>query len=128
MAVSGKTAAPHEIPYFLGTDKPPDMAAVTKAIADRVHARLNETVISGIVTGAGAVGAGSGFTAKKTATGTYEITLTNELVTSGVLVASPTGLPLLVTVTAGKKVLTVTLRTSGGELLDSAFHFMVKAS
>lgn len=38
MAVSGKTAAPYEIPYFLGTDKPPDMAAVTKAIADRVHA------------------------------------------------------------------------------------------
>jgi hypothetical protein len=41
MAVSGKTAAPHEIPYYLGTDKPPDMAAVTKAIADQAHARLN---------------------------------------------------------------------------------------
>jgi hypothetical protein len=38
MAVSGKTAAPWEIPYFLGADKPPDMAAVTKAIADRTHA------------------------------------------------------------------------------------------
>jgi hypothetical protein len=41
MAVSGKTAAPQEIPYYLGTDKPPDMAAVTKAMADQVHARLN---------------------------------------------------------------------------------------
>ena len=40
MAVSGKTAAPHEIPYYLGTDKPPDMAAVTKAMADRLHLRL----------------------------------------------------------------------------------------
>lgn len=43
MAVTGKTAAPHEVPYFIGGDKPPDMAAVTKAIADRVHARLPAT-------------------------------------------------------------------------------------
>ena len=41
MAVSGKTASPHEIPYFLGTDKPPDMAAVTKAIAERTAVRLD---------------------------------------------------------------------------------------
>jgi hypothetical protein len=40
MAVSGKTAAPWEVPYYLGTDKPPDMAAVSKAIAERVHAIL----------------------------------------------------------------------------------------
>lgn len=40
MAVSGKTAAPHEIPYFLDTDKPPDMAAVTKAMADRLQLLL----------------------------------------------------------------------------------------
>lgn len=37
MAVSGKTAAPFEIPYFLGTDKPPDVGTVTKAMAERVH-------------------------------------------------------------------------------------------
>jgi hypothetical protein len=41
MAVSGKTAAPHEIPYYLGTDNPPDMAAVTKAIAERTHGQLD---------------------------------------------------------------------------------------
>lgn len=41
MAVSGKTAAPHEIPYFLGTDNPPDMAAVTKAMAERTAVRLD---------------------------------------------------------------------------------------
>ena len=51
MAVSGKTAAPHEIPYFLGTDKPPDMAAGTKAIADRVHARLGAVDLSQLVAG-----------------------------------------------------------------------------
>lgn len=39
MAVSGKTA-PHELPYFLDSDKPPNMATVTKAIADRVEALL----------------------------------------------------------------------------------------
>lgn len=42
MAVSGKTAAPHEIPYYLGTDAPPDMAVVTKALADRNHALFTE--------------------------------------------------------------------------------------
>lgn len=55
MAVSGKTAAPWEVPYFLGTDKPPDMAAVTKAIADRVHAILaaeNEQSLSWLKSGA----------------------------------------------------------------------------
>lgn len=51
MAVSGKTASPHQIPYFLGTDTPPDMAAVTKAIADQVHARLNAIALSQLVTG-----------------------------------------------------------------------------
>jgi hypothetical protein len=39
MAVSGKTTK-LEWPYFLGTDKPPDMAAVTKAQADRAEALL----------------------------------------------------------------------------------------
>jgi hypothetical protein len=42
MAVSGKTAAPYEIPYFLETDKPPDMGAVTQAQAERVHALFAE--------------------------------------------------------------------------------------
>jgi hypothetical protein len=36
MAVSGKTAD-LQIPYYLGTDKPPDMAAVTKAMADKIE-------------------------------------------------------------------------------------------
>jgi hypothetical protein len=41
MAVSGKTAAPHLIPYFLDGDKPPHMGTVTKAMADQTHARLD---------------------------------------------------------------------------------------
>jgi hypothetical protein len=36
MAVSGKTAD-LQIPYYLGTDSPPDMAAVTKAMADKIE-------------------------------------------------------------------------------------------
>lgn len=39
MAISGKTT-PDEIPYLLSNDKPPDMAAATKAQADRVQALL----------------------------------------------------------------------------------------
>jgi hypothetical protein len=39
MAVSGKTTT-YQVPYFLETDKPPDMGAVTKAIAERVEALL----------------------------------------------------------------------------------------
>lgn len=42
MAVSGKTEAPHEIPYFLGSDAPPDIGDVTKAMADRLHERLDD--------------------------------------------------------------------------------------
>jgi hypothetical protein len=39
MAVSGKTAAPWEVPYLLESDIP-DMGAGDKAIAERVHAIL----------------------------------------------------------------------------------------
>jgi hypothetical protein len=37
MAISGKTA-PDEIPYALATDKPPDVPALSKAMADRLQA------------------------------------------------------------------------------------------
>jgi hypothetical protein len=40
MAVSGKTAGPNEIPYFLDGDLPPSMATVTKAMADRLQLLL----------------------------------------------------------------------------------------
>jgi hypothetical protein len=39
MAVSGKTAT-YKMPYFLDSDSPPNMATVTKAIADRIEAVL----------------------------------------------------------------------------------------
>lgn len=39
MAVSGKTAAPWEVPFLLGSDTP-DMGAGDRAIAERVHAIL----------------------------------------------------------------------------------------
>lgn len=51
MAVSGKTAAPIEAPYYLSTDKPPDMAAVTKAMAERQHALLNGLALSNLAHG-----------------------------------------------------------------------------
>jgi hypothetical protein len=41
MAVSGKTAAPHEVPYALDNDKPTSVPVLTKAMADRVHLRLD---------------------------------------------------------------------------------------
>jgi hypothetical protein len=51
MAVSGKTAAPHEIPYYLETDSPPDMGAVSKAMAERVHGQLDSIAPKQIVGG-----------------------------------------------------------------------------
>lgn len=42
MAVSGKTSD-FELPYFVGLDEPPDVAAATKALADRVN-----TILKGI--------------------------------------------------------------------------------
>jgi len=54
MAVSGKTAAPHLIPYFVGSDAPPDMGDVTEAMAERLHERLDDIAPSQITTaGAG---------------------------------------------------------------------------
>lgn len=49
MAVSGKTAAPHEIPFFLASDSPPDMGDVTEAMANRIHSRLNSIATSQLV-------------------------------------------------------------------------------
>jgi microcystin-dependent protein len=49
MAVSGKTT-PDEIPYFLDDDNPPNMATVTKAMADRVQVLLPSGTMKGDAT------------------------------------------------------------------------------
>jgi len=51
--------------------------------------KLAKPTIVGRIAAAGTVLTGTGFTAEKTATGTYKITLTTELATTGVLVATP---------------------------------------
>lgn len=43
MSASGKTAAPIEAPYALSTDHPLDVPALTKAMAERLHALLKKT-------------------------------------------------------------------------------------
>src|SRR5690349_13617822 len=48
MAVTGKTAD-FEIPYFLDDDAPPNMATVTKAIADRLELLLAAVDLSQLV-------------------------------------------------------------------------------
>jgi hypothetical protein len=93
MAVSGKTAAPWEIPYYLSTDKPPDLAAVTKAIADRTHAVLP----SGTLTDGRIVVVESGAAAFKAMSGdatidkTGKLTIANDAVTAAKIAENAVG-------------------------------------
>jgi hypothetical protein len=54
MAVSGKTPAPIEQPYFVDGDKPPNMGTVTKAQADRLHAMIEAFGLDAVLSGAAA--------------------------------------------------------------------------
>jgi hypothetical protein len=56
MAVSGKTAAPILAPYFLDSDKPPNMATVTKAMSDRQHALIEAFGLDDVLDGTAASG------------------------------------------------------------------------
>jgi hypothetical protein len=90
--------------------------------------KLAKPVIAGAVTAAGAVEAGSGFTAKKLATGKYEIALSTELATVGsMVITSQFALFYRVSKPAKK---TFTIETFGTTVVaeDSGFNFMVKAT
>jgi len=100
MAVSGKTAAPHELPYYLGTDKPPDMAAVTKALAERTGVRLDALALSQLAHGAAGqliVVQGTGAAAYKALSGDATITeagavtIANDAVTAAKIAADAVG-------------------------------------
>jgi hypothetical protein len=54
MTVSGKTAAPIEAPYFLDSDKPPNMGTVTKAQSDRLHALIEAFGLDKVLDGTAA--------------------------------------------------------------------------
>jgi len=56
MAVSGKTAAPIEAPYFLDSDAPPNMATVTKAMSDRLHALIGAFGLDEVLDGSATKG------------------------------------------------------------------------
>lgn len=96
--------------------------------------KLAKPVIVGAVAGLGTVLAGSGFAVKRTALGTYEITLTVELSTVGILVATQIGgaLPAVMIVgTPTKKIFGLEAYKASSaalEKVDTAFTFHVKAS
>jgi hypothetical protein len=180
MAVTGETAK-YKLPYFKPGDSPPDLAAVTKAISERVDALLakggdvsiaadgtitigakkvtgamladaavNSAKVEdgsiadadlakpttrGLVTAAGAITAGSGFTAEKLETGRFRITLNAEAATTLVPLAIANSLAGIVcnVTNVGKKSFDVETRqlqeTGPAVVLFSApFAFSVKAS
>lgn len=106
-----------------------DAAVSTTKIKDAAvtSSKLERPVVGGAVSSAGAVTGGSGFTAAKTGTGVYTITLATELSANGVIVPSP------ITASSGatndglsKKVFTVrTIDDNGGEK-DSGFTFFIQ--
>lgn len=103
----------------------------TADIADDAvtDAKLASPVIVGQVSSAGAVVVGSGFTSKKTGTGAYEITLTTELASEGVMGATSSEFNRLPRITAaGKKVFKVAFVDLSEVAGDTAFHFHVKPS
>jgi len=95
---------------------------------------LAKPAIAGSVSAAGAVSAGSGFTAERTATGVYKITLAVELTTNGIMVGSPlVGAPAesIQTASPGKK--TFEVRTLAFDpnvvkviAINSGFNFSIK--
>lgn len=56
MALSGKTAAPFEIPYYLGEDKPPSLAEGTKKPGERVHALFEALGAKDVLSGTASAG------------------------------------------------------------------------
>jgi hypothetical protein len=130
MAVSGKTAAPHEIPYFLGTDKPPDMAAVTKAIADRLQLRLPIALQVG---GEGSLLFGTGATTARISTGVYKITLAKEA--GSVVIATPslaggtTGNPVKIrSANASKTSVEILIENAAEVAVNSPFNVVIQPS
>lgn len=105
---------------ILGTD------LVEKTVEDK---RLEKPVIAGSVTSAGAVETGSGFTAEKTGTGLYTVTLTTELATTGIAVATPQGFNRMIRNSEkGKKVFKFASVDKSEVAADTSFSFMIKAS
>lgn len=84
-------------------------------------------VVTGNVAVAGTVGAGSGFSAEKTATGIYKITLTVELATNGLIFAFSTEQNRAMRASTGiaKKVFVVNSVSFGEAPADTAFNFVV---
>jgi hypothetical protein len=91
--------------------------------------QLAKPTLAGSISGAGAVVNGKGFTAKKIATGQYQITLEAELPTNGVLIANATEFNRVPRPSApAKKVFTIAFVSLAEAAADTAFSFMIKAS
>jgi hypothetical protein len=104
----------------LGTD------LVEKTVEDK---RLEKPVIVGSVTALGAVETGSGFTVEKTGTGLYTVTLTTELPTTGIAVATAQSFNRSMRNSEkGKKVFKFAAVDMGELAADTSFSFMIKAS
>jgi len=108
-----------------------NFASVTQLRETKTAVEAKRTVV-GAVTGAGVIIAGSGFSASRSALGTYSITLTTELTTVGVMVATQIGgaLPAVMIVgTPVKKVFVLESYKASSttlEKVDSAFTFNIR--
>jgi hypothetical protein len=99
--------------------------------------QLEQPTIGGSVSAAGAIEAGSGFVAERTAVGRYKVTLFKELATSGVMVATPNRVSSAFATwlnAGGPSKTAFTVQTFGINLgagtienADSAFNFHIKA-
>lgn len=84
------------------------------------------TIVNGVISGAGAVVRGAGFTAERTGLGAYKVTLTNELASEGVMVATASEFNRVCRVTAaGKKTFNLATVSLAEAAADTQFHFWI---
>lgn len=95
----------------------------------KVAALEAKTNVGGVISAAGGIVFGSGFTPEHPAAGEYKIVLSKELATPAVLVGNITGTGVFGFVSpkeASKKTFTVFVREASGAAVNVAFSFIIR--
>jgi len=107
----------------------PPQGITGSLVADRTitETKLEKRAVSGVVTSAGAVGAGTGFTAAKGAAGIYTLNFSPAFAAAPALIPVPHAAGQYASITArSASAVTVEIRTDAGVATDTEFSFQAK--